>query len=298
MAQVLIIGDAEARRGNLVRHSPALSRSTFKDLDSAKAVTLGAFTLVDVDLDDESCILTLKHWCSRAPKGAAVIFAVDKGARLQQLRANAIGATGVLHRPVEPGDLLTMLLGDVSALAADPSQGAAQSPGAAAGVNALKKIFASACLGAPIDAPSIQAAGDAVVGEIEAHGVEAWVEAVRKHHSQTYQHCLVVTGLATAFGQTIGASGVDRRRLSVAGMLHDIGKARVPVAILEKPGPLDDAEMALMRTHAQHGYDALAGVPSLAPEMLDMVLHHHEHLDGSGYPHGLKAAKFPTSFAS
>ena len=118
----------------------------------AADVKLGAFTLVDVDLDDESCILTLKQWCGRAPKGAAVIFAIDKGARLQQLRANAIGATGVLQRPVEPGDVLTLLWGDVLALATRPTDPAIQnSKGISAGADALKKIFASACLGAPID---------------------------------------------------------------------------------------------------------------------------------------------------
>jgi HD-GYP domain-containing protein (c-di-GMP phosphodiesterase class II) len=70
-------------------------------------------------------------------------------------------------------------------------------------------------------------------------------------------------------------------------MLHDIGKARIPLAILEKPGRLDDAEMAAMRNHPQFGIDALATVPGLSREMLDMVVHHHEYLDGSGYPHGL-----------
>ena len=122
-------------------------------------------------------------------------------------------------------------------------------------------------------------------------GLDSWVETVRKHHSQTYQHCLVVTGLATAFGQMIGASSVDRRRLSVAGMLHDIGKARIPVAILEKPGPLDDAEKELIKQHPRYGFDALKDVTSLPDEMRDMVLHHHEYLDGSGYPHGLKGGE-------
>ena len=74
-------------------------------------------------------------------------------------------------------------------------------------------------------------------------------------------------------------------------MLHDIGKARVPLAILEKPGRLDEAEMAMMKKHPQFGFDALATVPALPGEMLDMVVHHHEYLDGSGYPHGLHASE-------
>jgi len=70
-------------------------------------------------------------------------------------------------------------------------------------------------------------------------------------------------------------------------MLHDIGKARIPLAILEKPGRLDDDEITVMRKHPQYGLDALGTMSGLPSEMLDMVVHHHELLDGSGYPHGL-----------
>ena len=94
-----------------------------------------------------------------------------------------------------------------------------------------------------------------------------------------------------AFGQQLGLSKADRQRLSFAGMLHDIGKARIPLAILEKPGRLDEQELAVMRKHPQYGFDALATVPDLPAEMLDMVVHHHEYLDGSGYPHGLGAGE-------
>ena len=96
--------------------------------------------------------------------------------------------------------------------------------------------------------------------------------------------------MAVAFGQQIGLSRADRQRLSTAGMLHDIGKARIPLAILEKPGPLTADEVAVMRNHPQYGYDALRASSSVAAEMLDAVVHHHELLDGSGYPHGLRGA--------
>ena len=72
-------------------------------------------------------------------------------------------------------------------------------------------------------------------------------------------------------------------------MLHDIGKARIPISILEKPGRLDKDEMTVMRKHPEYGLDALKSVLGVDKEMIDMVLHHHEHLDGMGYPHGLKA---------
>lgn len=76
-------------------------------------------------------------------------------------------------------------------------------------------------------------------------------------------------------------------------MIHDIGKARVPLAILEKRGPLNQEESAALRQHPQFGFDALKETPDIAPELLDVVIHHHEYLDGTGYPHGIKANEIP-----
>src|SRR4029079_2547375 len=73
-----------------------------------------------------------------------------------------------------------------------------------------------------------------------------------------------------------------------AALLHDVGKAFVPLAILDKPGALTDKEMAEIREHPRPGYDALADHGGFPPEMLDVVLHHHEFLDGTGYPNGLR----------
>jgi HD-GYP domain-containing protein (c-di-GMP phosphodiesterase class II) len=83
----------------------------------------------------------------------------------------------------------------------------------------------------------------------------------------------------------------DQRRLTRAALLHDVGKAFIPVAILDKPGNLTDDEMTIIRRHPRLGYDALAAQGGFPPEMLDVVLHHHELLDGSGYPHGLRGGQ-------
>jgi HD-GYP domain-containing protein (c-di-GMP phosphodiesterase class II) len=70
-------------------------------------------------------------------------------------------------------------------------------------------------------------------------------------------------------------------------LLHDVGKAFVPLAILDKPDGLTEEERATVRAHPRRGYEALAVQGGFPAEMLDVVLHHHEFLDGTGYPDGL-----------
>jgi putative nucleotidyltransferase with HDIG domain len=105
---------------------------------------------------------------------------------------------------------------------------------------------------------------------------------------QTYRHCLFVTGFAVAFARHLGMREDDQRRLARAALLHDVGKAFVPVAILDKQDVLSEEETIEIRKHPRLGYDALAAQGSFPPEMLDVVLHHHEFLDGTGYPDGLR----------
>jgi putative nucleotidyltransferase with HDIG domain len=248
-----------------------------------------AFTFGDVHLEGPH-IPDLKDWLKARPENAKIVIAVDKGSHLQAVRAHAIGATDILPRPIDGKSLLAKLFGDIKSLAADRSAGPiGDSCGISAGLQALQTVFASASLGTPLNAKSLDAAGEAIVSHIREEGFGRWIEAIRKHHSQTYQHCLIVTGVAVTFSQHLRFSQADQRRMATAGLLHDIGKARIPIAILEKPGPLDADELAVMRQHPLLGLEALRDMPGLEPAMLDMVVHHHEYLDGSGYPHGLHA---------
>lgn len=290
MHRITVIGDTRSNPKGIRKRLAGIVEIDFRPLEQAWKSDLGTSTVFDVDLNNDAPFQILKEWLRRKPANAKAIFLTDRNSHLQHTRAYALGATDILYRPVDGRDLLVKMWGDVAALSADPSSAEIRkTPAVATAVDTLQSIFSSACAGGDLSATEVNSAGTVVIDHVEAQGLKAWIETVRTHHSQTYQHCLLVTGLAVAFGQQIGASRVDRQRLSFAGMLHDIGKARIPLAILEKPGRLDDNEMAVMRKHPQLGLDALQTAQGVTPEMLDMVVHHHEYLDGSGYPHGLSA---------
>jgi len=292
MHSLSIIADTPDSAEHLSRSlAPVFATHAFRR-DRLSQARSTKYTVVDIDLANNSSFSDLRAWLKQPPANRVVLFAVDDGVRHQAVQAQALGATDLVPRPLDRAMLLKKLVGDIDALLGDaPIPANGQSAGLAAGTTALQSIFAAACLGTPLDPTSIDQAGGTAVSNIEDDGLVHWIDIVRKHHGQTYPHCLPVTGVAVAFGKHLGFSAVDRRKLAMAGLLHDVGKAKIPVAILEKAGPLDAREVEVMKQHPILGLEALQDVPGLAPEMLDMVVHHHEYLDGSGYPHGLQSNK-------
>jgi putative nucleotidyltransferase with HDIG domain len=257
-------------------------------LNELRETPPGEFTFVDVNLKDPAKISSLKRWLVRRPTNGQVIFGVNQKSRLESTQAFAVGATGLLPRPVDGRRLSMMLSTGNRSIAKNPADPASETcEGIAASVSGLKKMFAAAMLGEALDMKVLNAAAGEIVERIEEDGLAYWLDIVRRYHSQTYQHCLIVTAVAVSFGRHLGFSNADKQRLASAALVHDIGKALIPIHILEKPAQLSEEETAVMRTHPELGFEALRHEQGLPAEMLDMVLHHHEYLDGSGYPHGL-----------
>ncbi|MFQ3586663.1 MAG: HD domain-containing phosphohydrolase [Fimbriimonadaceae bacterium] len=117
--------------------------------------------------------------------------------------------------------------------------------------------------------------------------VQSWVKAVEAKDPYTAGHSERVMSYSVRIGERIGLSPTELRTLKVGTLIHDIGKIGVPDAILNKPGPLTDGEHAIVRFHPEVGASLIAEIPSFA-DCLPIVRHHHERLDGSGYPDGLK----------
>lgn len=108
-----------------------------------------------------------------------------------------------------------------------------------------------------------------------------------------YTHSVNVSLLMMAYARFLALPESRVLTLGLAGMLHDIGQAKLPQALRHKNGPLNEKEWVLMRTHPVEGHKMLSQVPTVSLDVLKMVLHHHENSDGSGYPHGLRAKDTP-----
>jgi PAS domain S-box-containing protein len=117
--------------------------------------------------------------------------------------------------------------------------------------------------------------------------IQAIANTVEMRDPYTAGHQSRVGRLAAAIAGELGLPEEEIHGIQLAANIHDLGKIRVPAEILSKPGKLADVEFALIKTHAQAGYDILKGIEFHWP-IADMVLQHHERLDGSGYPQGLK----------
>jgi putative nucleotidyltransferase with HDIG domain len=96
-----------------------------------------------------------------------------------------------------------------------------------------------------------------------------------------------VTKLAYAISREMGLPNDQIQRVRIAGLLHDLGKIFIPTEILSKPGQLSEVEFAIIKSHPQAGYEILKNIEFPWP-IADIVIQHHERLNGSGYPAGLK----------
>lgn len=245
--------------------------------------------VVTADLRSVDNIAALKEISGKLSHVRKRIFVIDHKARLFTVQAYALGATRVLVNPVDQASLLAALVDDnQTAVSTETLPGAREA--ATVSATALASMFSAVLSGKAIDIGGAKSAGGKIADSIAEDGLSSWLDVVRRHHEGTYQHCLLVTGIAVDFGLSLGVPKADVERLYSAAMFHDIGKARIPLAILDKPGRLDAEERALVETHPAAGYDALKGNPGISPEILDAVRHHHEYLDGSGYPDALCAA--------
>ncbi|OHC35291.1 MAG: phosphodiesterase [Pseudomonadales bacterium RIFCSPLOWO2_12_59_9] len=154
---------------------------------------------------------------------------------------------------------------------------------------AVVAMFSEVRMGQAIDAAHVTE----LVEEISAsvlRNPNALISLARLKNADeyTYMHSVAVCALMIALARQLGLAEVQVREAGMAGLLHDIGKMLIPEAILNKPGKLTDAEFTTVRGHPEAGNSILLDSQNISAMVLDVCLHHHEKVDGSGYPHRLK----------
>lgn len=116
---------------------------------------------------------------------------------------------------------------------------------------------------------------------------------LKNRDETTYLHSLAVSTLLICFGRHLGFKETAVRELALGGLLHDIGKTKIPIEILNKAGGLTPAETDLVRTHPRVGYEMLLEIKGVPCAVLDICLYHHERYDGKGYGTGLRGEEIP-----
>ena len=109
---------------------------------------------------------------------------------------------------------------------------------------------------------------------------------IKAQNDRAVMHGLAVSALMINLGREIGLDGGSLRDLGTAGLLHDIGETALPATLLERPARLSPPELALVRSHTVRGHEHLAVSDGLPAVVRDVALHHHERVDGNGYPVG------------
>ena len=162
-------------------------------------------------------------------------------------------------------------------------QRAAQIRHQAAGV--ARNVMADARLGKAIEIGAVQPVVQNITESILRNpGALLGLLRIKTKDDYTFLHSVSVCALLVAFCNARGMDADTVRQAGIGGLLHDTGKAMVPDAILNKPGPLTDEEFAIIKRHPEDGWNILRQSPEVPAIALDITRHHHERRDGTGYP--------------
>ena len=154
---------------------------------------------------------------------------------------------------------------------------------------AVTSMFKEARMGKAVDAGNARKLVEEISDSVTRNpGALISLARLKTADDYTYMHSVAVCALMIALGRQLRLDEALIRRLGIAGLLHDLGKAMMPLEVLNKPGKLTDEEFRIMKSHPEEGCKLLRESQGVDEITFDVVLHHHEKTDGSGYPKGLK----------
>jgi len=161
---------------------------------------------------------------------------------------------------------------------------------------AVISMFQEARMGKTIDVDGAQRMVEEISDSVTRNpGALISLARLKTADDYTYMHSVAVCAMMVALAKQLGLEESEVRAAGMSGLLHDLGKAAMPMDVLNKPGKLTDEEFAIIKTHPQAGYEMLCASSDVPAMALDVCLHHHEKMDGSGYPkrlHGEQISLF------
>ena len=154
---------------------------------------------------------------------------------------------------------------------------------------AVTSMFQEARMGKAVNTAGAQKLVEEISNSVSRNpGALISLARLKTADDYTYMHSVAVCALMIALSKQLGLDEKQTRSAGIAGLLHDLGKALMPMEVLNKPGKLTDEEFAIIKKHPEEGHKLLLGSTGADEIALDVVLHHHEKTDGSGYPKHLK----------
>ena len=155
---------------------------------------------------------------------------------------------------------------------------------------AVISMFEEARMGKAVDTGGAQKLVEEITDSVIRNpGALISLARLKSADDYTYMHSVAVCAMMVALAKQLGLEESQVRSAGMAGLMHDLGKAQMPMEVLNKPGKLTDEEFAIIKTHPEEGYKLLQTGVDIDPVIMDVCLHHHEKTDGSGYPKGLKS---------
>ncbi len=158
----------------------------------------------------------------------------------------------------------------------------------AKGKEAVVSMFQEARMGKAIEAEAAAPLVEEISNSVMRNpGALISLARLKTADDYTFMHSVAVCALMIALARQLGLDDQQTREAGMAGLLHDLGKAMMPLDVLNKPGKLTDEEFALIKTHPEEGHKLLLEGKGVTEMIKDVCLHHHEKVDGTGYPKGL-----------
>lgn len=219
-----------------------------------------------------------------------VVFIAKNGVREQVQAAKSMNCVRTLVKPYRFSALLAAISDQVNAHVEatwemmEPVQKTALE-NTLSSFNSIADLIAE---GEPLPYSEIQNSCEPLVTAVQSGNFKELLQGVKGHDNYSYVHSLRVATFLSLFGDHLGIKGSDMSTLATGGVLHDVGKMMIPHQVLNKPGRLDDDELVVMRSHVTQTIDFLDHTKGLPRGVVIIASQHHEKLDGTGYPHGLK----------